>query len=69
MTPPPPPHSPYTNRTVQYTAPEVLLMQAGNQEGSSGVSSATVTGNPAWDVWSLGMVLAEILLGCTFFSG
>lgn len=55
--------------TVQYTAPEVLLMQAGSQEGGGAVTGATVTGNPVWDVWSLGMVLAEILLGCTFFSG
>lgn len=56
--------------TVQYTAPEVLLLQGGAQEGGvGGVGGATVTGNPAWDVWSLGMVLAEILLGVTFFSG
>lgn len=50
---------------VQYTAPEVLL-QGGTQD--SGTGTSTVSGNPAWDVWSLGIILAELALGCKLFS-
>ncbi|KAK7072646.1 hypothetical protein SK128_024425 [Halocaridina rubra] len=47
---------------VQYTAPELLLSGASQESNPSG---STVSGNPAWDVWSLGLILTEVLLGCT----
>ncbi|XP_042207251.1 TBC domain-containing protein kinase-like protein [Homarus americanus] len=51
--------------SIQYTAPEILL-QGGSQEGGAG--GATVSGNPAWDVWSLGIILTEIIMGCSVFG-
>ncbi|XP_068249818.1 TBC domain-containing protein kinase-like protein [Palaemon carinicauda] len=50
---------------VCYTAPEILA-QSALQEGNP--SGTTVSGNPAWDVWSIGMIIVEMLMGCTLFS-
>ncbi|KAK4296947.1 hypothetical protein Pmani_030595 [Petrolisthes manimaculis] len=53
---------------VRYTAPEVLLHGASQDGGGGSGGTATVTGNPAWDVWSLGMVLAEAVMGYQLFE-
>ncbi|XP_076066691.1 TBC domain-containing protein kinase-like protein [Oratosquilla oratoria] len=44
-----------------YSAPEVIIGESC-RETSASVNGRTC-GNPAWDVWSLGIIIAELLLG------
>ncbi|CAL4121554.1 unnamed protein product [Meganyctiphanes norvegica] len=56
---------------TQYMSPEVLIYGACQElTNNTGVSpiNSLVSGNPAWDVWSLGMIITEMVIGKTFFG-
>ena len=50
--------------TAKYLPPEVIIALSNTDDNIS----TGVNGNPSWDVWSLGMIVLELILGQSLFT-